>query len=114
MKLAILDLAEGNAMRAPGLMALEIAMDEMAERLGLDPVEFRVLNDTQVDVRAIAAYCWPNRLVTKVFRSRTDLIMVTLPRSTSNRPSPGISSRWFDYCIFDRFSLVIIVYRRRF
>src|ERR1700678_4292935 len=53
MKLAILDLPEGNAMRAPGeapgLMALEIAMDEMAERLGLDPVEFRVLNDTQVD-----------------------------------------------------------------
>src|SRR5688572_27897850 len=34
---------------APGLMALEIAMDEMAERLGLDPVELRVLNDTQVD-----------------------------------------------------------------
>jgi xanthine dehydrogenase YagR molybdenum-binding subunit len=53
MKLAILDLPEGNAMRAPGeapgLMTLEIAMDEMAERLGLDPVEFRVLNDTQVD-----------------------------------------------------------------
>ncbi|MEP6772256.1 MAG: aldehyde oxidoreductase molybdenum-binding subunit PaoC [Polaromonas sp.] len=52
-RLAVLDLPEGNAMRAPGeapgLMALEIAMDEMAEKLGLDPVEFRVLNDTQVD-----------------------------------------------------------------
>jgi xanthine dehydrogenase YagR molybdenum-binding subunit len=52
-RLATLDLPEGNAMRAPGeapgLMALEIAMDEMAERLGLDPIEFRVLNDTQVD-----------------------------------------------------------------
>ena len=34
---------------APGLMALEIAMDEMAEKLGMDPVEFRVVNDTQVD-----------------------------------------------------------------
>ena len=34
---------------APGMMALEIAMDEMAEKLGLDPVEFRILNDTQVD-----------------------------------------------------------------
>ncbi len=30
-------------------MALEIAMDEMAERLNLDPVEFRIRNDTQVD-----------------------------------------------------------------
>ena len=34
---------------APGLMALEIAMDEMAEKLDMDPVEFRILNDTQVD-----------------------------------------------------------------
>ena len=53
MRLAELDLPEGNSMRAPGeapgLMALEIAMDEMAEKLGLDPVEFRILNDTQVD-----------------------------------------------------------------
>ncbi|UPG73122.1 xanthine dehydrogenase family protein molybdopterin-binding subunit [Roseomonas gilardii subsp. gilardii] len=53
LRLAGLDLPEGNAMRAPGeapgMMALEIAMDEMAEKLGLDPVEFRVLNDTQVD-----------------------------------------------------------------
>ncbi len=53
LKLAHLDLPEGNAMRAPGeapgLMALEIAMDEMAERLGLDPVAFRIRNDTQVD-----------------------------------------------------------------
>ena len=24
-------------------------MDEMAEKLGLDPIEFRILNDTQVD-----------------------------------------------------------------
>ncbi|HYF55452.1 MAG TPA: aldehyde oxidoreductase molybdenum-binding subunit PaoC [Salinarimonas sp.] len=53
MRLAVLDLPEGNAMRAPGeapgMMALEVAMDEMAERLGLDPIAFRVLNDTQVD-----------------------------------------------------------------
>ncbi len=52
-RLAVLDLPEGNAMRAPGeapgMMALEIAMDEMAEKLGIDPIEFRVLNDTQVD-----------------------------------------------------------------
>ncbi|WP_219210650.1 aldehyde oxidoreductase molybdenum-binding subunit PaoC [Variovorax boronicumulans] len=52
-RLAVLNLPEGNAMRAPGeapgLMALEVAMDEMAERLGLDPIAFRALNDTQVD-----------------------------------------------------------------
>jgi xanthine dehydrogenase YagR molybdenum-binding subunit len=53
MRLAVLDLPEGNAMRAPGeapgLMALEVAMDEMAEKLGMDPVQFRIVNDTQVD-----------------------------------------------------------------
>ena len=52
-RLAVLDLPEGNAMRAPGdapgSMAFEIAMDEMAEKLKLDPIEFRILNDTQVN-----------------------------------------------------------------
>jgi xanthine dehydrogenase YagR molybdenum-binding subunit len=52
-RLAVLDLPEGNAMRAPGevpgMLALEVAMDEMAEKLGIDPVEFRIMNDTQVD-----------------------------------------------------------------
>jgi xanthine dehydrogenase YagR molybdenum-binding subunit len=51
-RLAVLDLPEGNAMRAPGeatgQMALEVAMDEMAEKLGLDPIDFRILNDTDV------------------------------------------------------------------
>lgn len=52
-RLAVLDLPEGSAMRAPGeapgLMALEVAMDELAEKLKMDPVELRILNDTQVD-----------------------------------------------------------------
>jgi xanthine dehydrogenase YagR molybdenum-binding subunit len=53
MRLAVLDLPEGNSMRAPGeapgLMALEVAIDEMAEKLGMDPIAFRAKNDTQVD-----------------------------------------------------------------
>ena len=51
-RVATMDLPEANAMRAPGegpgMAALEIAMDEMAEKLGMDPVQFRILNDTQV------------------------------------------------------------------
>lgn len=50
--IATLDMPEGNAMRAPGEapghMALEVAMDEMAEKLGLDPIAFRILNEPEV------------------------------------------------------------------
>lgn len=53
MRLARLDLPEGNAMRAPGeasgMMALEIAMDELAEKLKMDPVTLRIVNDTTSD-----------------------------------------------------------------
>jgi xanthine dehydrogenase YagR molybdenum-binding subunit len=52
-RLARLDLPRSDSMRAPGdaigLMALECAMDELAEKLSLDPVELRLRNDTQID-----------------------------------------------------------------
>lgn len=67
MRLAALDLAEGNAMRAPGeapgLMALEIAMDEMAEKLKIDPVTFRILNDTKVDPEKPSRHFSQRRLI---------------------------------------------------
>jgi xanthine dehydrogenase YagR molybdenum-binding subunit len=48
---AQLDLPRSDSMRAPGdaigLLALECAMDELAEALALDPVELRLRNDTQ-------------------------------------------------------------------
>jgi xanthine dehydrogenase YagR molybdenum-binding subunit len=51
-RLGLLDLPEGSAMRAPGeapgMMALEVAMDELAEKLAIDPVELRIVNDTPV------------------------------------------------------------------
>lgn len=51
--LARLDLPRSDSMRAPGdaigLIALECAMDELAERLQLDPVELRLRNNTLTD-----------------------------------------------------------------
>jgi xanthine dehydrogenase YagR molybdenum-binding subunit len=48
-----LDLPGGDTVRAPGelpgLLAVEAAMDELAEALEMDPVALRVLNDTDVD-----------------------------------------------------------------
>lgn len=52
-RIATLDLPEGNAMRAPGEavghLSLEVAMDELAEKLNMDPVQLRIVNDTQFD-----------------------------------------------------------------
>ncbi|HQS69416.1 MAG TPA: aldehyde oxidoreductase molybdenum-binding subunit PaoC [Novosphingobium sp.] len=49
--IATLDLPEGNAMRAPGEasghLALEVAMDELAEALGMDPIELRIRNEPE-------------------------------------------------------------------
>ncbi len=74
-RLAVLDLPEGNAMRAPGeapgMMALEIAIDEMGEKLGLDPIEFRILNDTQVDPEQ-PARPFSQRQLTECLRSGAD------------------------------------------
>jgi xanthine dehydrogenase YagR molybdenum-binding subunit len=52
-RLAKLDLPRSDSMRAPGdaigLLALECAMDELADALGIDPVELRLRNDTESD-----------------------------------------------------------------
>ena len=52
-RLAVLDVAVPSWMRAPGEMpgmfAHESAMDELALACGIDPVELRVRNDTDVD-----------------------------------------------------------------
>lgn len=48
-----LDLQAGEPVRGPGelpgLLAVESAMDELAHKLGIDPVQLRLLNDTDVD-----------------------------------------------------------------
>ncbi len=52
-RLAKLDLPVPSIMRAPGeapgMFALESAMDEMAIACGLDPVEFRIRNEPEID-----------------------------------------------------------------
>jgi xanthine dehydrogenase YagR molybdenum-binding subunit len=52
-RLAPLDVPVASSMRAPGeavgLMALECAMDELAEKLQLDPIELRIRNEPSED-----------------------------------------------------------------
>jgi xanthine dehydrogenase YagR molybdenum-binding subunit len=52
-RLAPLDIPVASSMRAPGesvgLLALECAMDELAEKLSIDPVELRMRNEPSED-----------------------------------------------------------------
>ena len=52
-RLIRLDLPVASAMRAPGeasgTLSLEVAMDELAEKLGMDPMELRILNEPEAD-----------------------------------------------------------------
>jgi len=52
-RLVALDIPVASAMRAPGeavgLLALECAMDELAEKLALDPIELRLRNEPTED-----------------------------------------------------------------
>ncbi|MET3528464.1 xanthine dehydrogenase family protein molybdopterin-binding subunit [Phenylobacterium koreense] len=52
-RLVRMDLPHAGPMRAPGeasgMLSLECAMDELAEKLGLDPIELRIRNEPKVD-----------------------------------------------------------------
>ncbi len=75
-RLATLDLPEGNAMRAPGeavgLLALEVAMDELAEACGVDPVELRIRNDVQFDPEAGPQRPFSSRKLVECLRQGAD------------------------------------------
>jgi len=50
-RIQLLDVAVASAARAPGeavgMLSLECAMDELAEQLGLDPIELRIRNEPE-------------------------------------------------------------------
>ena len=71
-----LDLPKGGSMRAPGeaagLLALECAMDELAEQLGIDPVELRIRNDVQYDPTAGPARPFSDRRLVECLEKGAD------------------------------------------
>jgi len=73
-RLMPMNLQAPFAMRAPGeatgSFALESAMDEMAWKLKMDPVEFRIKNDTQQDLHANKPFS--SRLLVECLRIGAD------------------------------------------
>jgi len=59
-RLAALDVPVPSWMRAPGeapgMFALESAMDELAAKCGLDPIEFRIRNEPELDAETGLPY----------------------------------------------------------
>ena len=87
-RLAALDVPVPSFMRAPGeapgMFALESAMDEMAISCGLDPVEFRIRNEPEIDAETGLPYlqsqphCLPAR--------RSAPLRLGWPRTAPARP----------------------------
>ncbi len=73
-RLIPMNLQTPFAMRAPGeatgSFALESAMDEMAWKLNMDPIEFRIKNDTQKDLHAEKPFS--SRLLVECLRIGAD------------------------------------------
>jgi xanthine dehydrogenase YagR molybdenum-binding subunit len=69
-RLAALDVPVPSWMRAPGecpgMFGPEVAMDELAEALGLDPVELRIRNEPEVDPNS--GKPWSSRLLVRCLR----------------------------------------------
>jgi xanthine dehydrogenase YagR molybdenum-binding subunit len=83
-----LDLPVGNSMRAPGeavgLLALESAMDELAEKIGMDPVELRIRNDVQYDPEKGPDKPFSSRKLVECLRTGADKF-----GWSKRRPQPG-------------------------
>ena len=95
-RLAKFDLPRSDSMRAPGdaigLLALECAMDELAEALRLDPVELRLRNDTQIDPERNTAVCLaPSHR--SVARRRRPLRLGQARRKAGQRPRRAVAGR---------------------
>jgi xanthine dehydrogenase YagR molybdenum-binding subunit len=69
-RLAALDVPVPAWMRAPGetpgMFAIEVAMDELAVRCGLDPIELRARNDPEVDPES--GHPWSGRRLVECLR----------------------------------------------
>ena len=73
-KVVPLNLGMGTWMRAPGeatgSFGLEVAMDELAEKLNMDPVQLRIINNAEADPRQ--GRPWSSKHVLECYKQAAD------------------------------------------
>jgi xanthine dehydrogenase YagR molybdenum-binding subunit len=86
-----LDMLGNTFMRAPGeavgTFALECAMDELAEKLGIDPIELRILNEPDKD--PISGLPFSSRNIVEAFRAGAETFGWSRRNSTPRSVSDG-------------------------
>jgi xanthine dehydrogenase YagR molybdenum-binding subunit len=74
VEVADMDMVANTFMRAPGeavaLLGLECAVDELAERLGIDPIELRIRNEPEKD--PTSGLPFSSRNIVAAYRSGAD------------------------------------------
>ena len=93
-RLVHLDIPIGNSMRAPGeatgQLAMECAMDELAERLNIDPVELRLRNEPAEDPEEHIPYSTRN--LPELMRLGAERFKWSARHATPREMTDG---RWF-------------------
>ncbi|WP_157177859.1 xanthine dehydrogenase family protein molybdopterin-binding subunit [Sphingomonas prati] len=91
----VVDWPKGSAIRAPGertgMMALEVAMDELAEATGIDPVELRIRNDVAHDPEAGPSLPFASRSLIRCLREGATRFGWS---QRSDRPAQIHDGRW--------------------
>jgi CO/xanthine dehydrogenase Mo-binding subunit len=94
----VVNKPKSAAYRAPGVspaaFAMETAIDELCEKLGLDPLEFRIRNSAKEGTRAATGPVWPRVGFVEVLQAAKDHPHYTAPLTGPYRGRGVASGFW--------------------
>lgn len=94
----VVNKPKAAAYRAPGVtgaaFAMETALDELAEKLGMDPLELRLLNSAKEGTRAVTGPLWPRVGFVETLQAAKDHPHYSAPLSGPYRGRGVASGFW--------------------
>jgi CO/xanthine dehydrogenase Mo-binding subunit len=94
----VVNKPKSAAYRAPGVspaaFAMETAIDELCEKLGMDPLEFRIRNSAKEGTRAATGPVWPRVGFVEVLQAAKDHPHYTAPLTGPYRGRGVASGFW--------------------